>query len=146
MHDVDDYPDAKPVPGLVIYRYDAPLCFADAEDFRHQALAAVDQWNKPGRTPVRWFVLNAEANVEIDLTALDAVEQLRVDLAARGFVFAMARVEADLCDDLDAAGLTASIRPACRSCDKPGGANSGSRSVRRRPMARARASTRYAAR
>lgn len=109
MHDIDDYPEAKPVSGLVIYRYDAPLCFANAEDFRHRALAAVEQWDERDRTSVRWFILNAEANVEVDLTALDAVEQLRADLVARGIVFAMARVKADLRDDLDAAGLTAKI-------------------------------------
>ncbi|MDO3647700.1 sulfate permease [Nocardia mangyaensis] len=106
MHDVDDYPDAKPVPGLVIYRYDAPLCFANAEDFRKRALAAVDWWSERGGEPVRWFVLNAEANVEVDLTALDAVEQLRTELVTRGVIFAMARVKHDLRDDLDASGLT----------------------------------------
>src|SRR5262249_35709175 len=40
MHDVDDYPDAQTIPGLVVYRYDAPLFFANAEDFRPRALAA----------------------------------------------------------------------------------------------------------
>ena len=40
MHDIDDYPDARPVPGLLVYRYDAPLCFANAENFRSRALAA----------------------------------------------------------------------------------------------------------
>ncbi|MET8871390.1 sulfate permease [Nocardia sp. NPDC004604] len=109
MHDVDDYPEAELVPGVVIYRYDAPLCFANAEDFRRRALAAVDSCAEHGGRPVRWFVLNAEANVEVDLTALDAVEQLRSELAARGIVFAMARVKKDLRDDLDAAGLTAKI-------------------------------------
>ncbi|MEV5837622.1 sulfate permease [Nocardia sp. NPDC052112] len=109
MHDVDDYPEAKPVPGLVIYRYDAPLCFANAEDFRRRALAAVESWAEHGGRPVRWFVLNAEANVEVDLTALDAVEQLRSELAKRGIVFAMARVKQDLRDDLDAFGLTEKI-------------------------------------
>ena len=34
MHDIDDYPDASPEPGLVVYRYDAPLFFANAENFR----------------------------------------------------------------------------------------------------------------
>ncbi len=106
MHDVDDYPEAKPLAGLVVYRYDAPLCFANAEDFRKRALAAVDWWAERSGEPVRWFVLNAEANVEVDLTALDAVEQVRDELAARGVVFAMARVKQDLRDDLDAAGLT----------------------------------------
>src|SRR5690606_26280901 len=43
MHDIDDYPQAEPVPGLLIYRYDAPLCFANAEDFRRRALEAIDQ-------------------------------------------------------------------------------------------------------
>ncbi|MFF5033151.1 SulP family inorganic anion transporter [Nocardia salmonicida] len=106
MHDVDDYRDAKPVAGLVVYRYDAPLCFANAEDFRKRALAAVDWWGDRSGEPVRWFVLSAEANVEVDLTALDAVEQVRAELASRGVVFAMARVKQDLRDDLDASGLT----------------------------------------
>ena len=37
MHDVDDYPEATAVPGLIVYRYDAPLCFANAQDFRRRA-------------------------------------------------------------------------------------------------------------
>jgi sulfate permease, SulP family len=105
MHDIDDHPGAALVPGLVIYRYDAPLCFANAEDFRTRALAAVN--DNPG--PVEWFVLNAEANVEVDLTALDALDQLRVELASRGIVFAMARVKQDLRESLQAAGMLAEI-------------------------------------
>ena len=60
MHDVDDYPDARPVPGLLVYRYDAPLCFANAEDFRRRAIATLDA----APEPPRWFLLNAEANVD----------------------------------------------------------------------------------
>ena len=101
MHDIDDYPEARLMPGLVVYRYDSPLFFANAEDFRTRALAAVEA----APEPVEWFVLNAEANVEVDLTALDAVEELRAELARRGVVFAMARVKQDLRDELDAAGL-----------------------------------------
>lgn len=107
MHDVDDYPQARTIPGLVVYRYDSPLFFANAEDFRRRALAAVD--DHPG--PVYWFVLNAEANVEVDITALDAVEALRQELDRRGIVFAFARVKQDLRDDLDAYGLTAAVGP-----------------------------------
>jgi sulfate permease, SulP family len=44
----------------------------------------------------RQFVLNAEANSEVDLTALDALDRLRVELTRRGIVFAMARVKQDL--------------------------------------------------
>jgi sulfate permease, SulP family len=61
--------------------------------------------------PVEWFVLNAEANVEVDLTALDALDQLRVEIAWRGMVFAMARVKQDLRDSLQAAGLVKKIGP-----------------------------------
>ncbi|WP_036567599.1 SulP family inorganic anion transporter [Nocardia sp. BMG51109] len=110
MHDIDDYPNASLVAGLVVYRYDAPLCFANAEDFRHRALEAVELSAQQGES-VRWFVLNTEANVEVDLTALDAVEQLRAELTGRGIVFAMARVKQDLRDALDAAGLTDRIGP-----------------------------------
>jgi high affinity sulfate transporter 1 len=101
MHDIEDYPGARLEPGLLVYRYDAPLFFANAADFRARALAAVDD----NPDPVRWFVLNSEANVDVDLTALDALEQLRQDLEARGIVFAMARVKQDLRVMLEAAGL-----------------------------------------
>ena len=101
MHDIDDYPGATRLPGLVVYRYDAPLCFANAEDFRTRALAAVND----NPEPVEWFVLNAESNVEVDLTALDALEQLRIELVGRGIVFAMARVKQDLRESLGAAGM-----------------------------------------
>ncbi|ANS70134.1 sulfate transporter [Streptomyces lincolnensis] len=105
MHDVDDYPQARTIPGLLVYRYDSPLFFANAQNFHRRALAAVDE--QAG--PVHWFVLNTEANVEVDITALDAVDDLRRDLARRGIVFALARVKQDLLDDLEAYGLAESV-------------------------------------
>ncbi|WP_043734884.1 SulP family inorganic anion transporter [Streptomyces zinciresistens] len=105
MHDVADYPAARTVPGLLVYRYDSPLFFANAEDFRRRALAAVDAH----RGPVRWFVLNAEANVEVDITALDALDELRRELGRRGVVFALARVKQDLLADLRAYGLADAV-------------------------------------
>lgn len=101
MHDVDDFESARQIPGLVMYRYDAPLCFANADDFRRRAIAAVDD----AAEPTEWFVLNAEANVEIDLTAADALHQLCTELTGRGVTVALARVKQDLRHDLDAAGL-----------------------------------------
>jgi SulP family sulfate permease len=106
MHDIDDYPDAQTVPGLVVYRYDAPLCFANSEDFSRRALASVDL---AGGT-TEWFVLNAEANVQLDLTSADALDALREELGRRGIVFGMARVKQDLRDQLAAAGLVERIR------------------------------------
>jgi SulP family sulfate permease len=105
MHDVDDYPQARTIPGLLVYRYDSPLFFANAQDFHRRALAALD--GQSGA--VRWFVLNTEAIVEVDITALDAVDGLRRELARRGIVFALARVKQDLLDDLEAYGLTESV-------------------------------------
>jgi sulfate permease, SulP family len=101
MHDVDDYPEAQTIPGLVVYRYDAPLCFANAEDFRRRALAAADQ--QPAA--LRWFVLNVEANVEVDFTALEAMDGIRDEITRRGAVFALARVKQDLLARLQAFGL-----------------------------------------
>jgi sulfate permease, SulP family len=101
MHDVDDHPGTTTVPGLVVYRYDAPLCFANAEDFRDRALAALDA----ATAPVRWLVLNTEAIVEIDITAADAVHTLCDELDTRGVVLALARVKQDLLHDLRHSGL-----------------------------------------
>lgn len=105
MHDIDDYPDATPVQGLVVYRYDSPLFFANVEDFKRRALASIDV----AEPPAEWFLLNAEANVQVDITALDALEELRQEVTRRGIVFAMARVKQDLRGDLWSSGFVQSV-------------------------------------
>jgi MFS superfamily sulfate permease-like transporter len=107
MHDIGDYPDAELVAGLVVFRYDSPLFFANARDFHLRALGAVDAMARHG--PVAWFLLNMEATIEVDITGLDALEDLRAQLAARGVVVALAHVKRELLDDLTAYGLTARI-------------------------------------
>lgn len=92
FHDIRDWEGAKTIPGLVIYRYDAPLCFANAEDFKLRALRAIEA----EATPVEWFALNTEAIVEIDITATDVLEELYDELTDRGITFAMTRVKQDL--------------------------------------------------
>ena len=101
LHDVEDYPDATTIPGLVVYRYDAPLCFANVADFRRRLLKAIDAET----TPVEWVLLNMEANVEIDLSATDMLEELRRHLESRGIVMALARVKQDLALYLRRTGL-----------------------------------------
>lgn len=101
LHNIEDYPDAVTIPGLLVFRYDAPLCFANAQDFRAHALSAIDIQ----AAPVEWFLLNAEAIVELDVTAADALHQLAGDLAARGITFAMARVKQTLRAQLVRGGL-----------------------------------------
>jgi MFS superfamily sulfate permease-like transporter len=101
MHDVEDYPAATQIPGLLVYRYDAPLFFADADDFRQRALRAVED----AGDPVRWFVLNAEANIEIDFTAVTVLEELSDELTQRGIRMGLARVKFEVRQDLERAGL-----------------------------------------
>ena len=96
MHDVNDYPDARQIPGLVVYRYDFPLFFANAEGFKRRALKAIDDADQP----VEWLLLNAEANVEVELTSADALAELHDGLRTRGVIVALARFEQDLHDDL----------------------------------------------
>lgn len=92
LYDVNDWEGATTVPGLVIYRYDAPLCFANAENFRRRALEVM----AAEQTPVEWFVLNAEAIAEIDITAADVLRDFAVELHSRHITFAMALVKQDL--------------------------------------------------
>ena len=120
MHDVDDYPGARTVPGLVVYRYDAPLFFANADGLP----APRTRRRRPARTPSRWFVLNVEANVEVDFTALEAVEAVREELTSAGTVFALARVKQDLLARLESFGLAEKIGtdrlfPTCRPPWRP---------------------------
>jgi high affinity sulfate transporter 1 len=107
MHDVDDYPVTRQVPGLVVYRYDSPLFFANAEDFKRRALAAVDT----AETPTEWLLINAEANIQVDLTALDALDDLRTQLEQRGVVTAVARLKTEVAADLRRAGFLDRIGP-----------------------------------
>lgn len=105
MHDIEDYPQATLVPGLLVYRYDSPLFFANSDDFISRALASVDRTHP---TP-RWFLLNAEANIEVDLTAVDTLDQLRAVLESRGIIFAMARVKQEIRDQLAATGFVEKV-------------------------------------
>jgi sulfate permease, SulP family len=101
LHDIEDWPGATTIPGLVIYRYDAPLCFANAENFRKRAIEAIEAET----TPVEWFVLNTDAVLEIDITAVDMLKELHRELIARKITFALARVKHDLYLQLRRAGL-----------------------------------------
>ncbi|HZG39816.1 MAG TPA: STAS domain-containing protein, partial [Nodosilinea sp.] len=101
LHDVSDWPGATTIPGLVIYRYDAPLFFANAVDFQRRALLVVEAET----TPVEWFVINTEAMVEIDITAADMLIELYETLSKQGITLALARVKRDLYTQLQRSGL-----------------------------------------
>ena len=106
-HDIDDWDNATTIPGLVLYRYDAPICFANAENFKRRALDAI----AAEQVSVEWFVLNAEAIAEIDITAADTLVELHQELAAKDIIFAMVRVKQDLYAQLRRSGLLNTIGP-----------------------------------
>src|SRR5262249_56444336 len=70
-HDIERYTDARRIPGLVLFRWDAPLFFANAELFRERVLDAA----KNAPTPTRWLVVAAEPVTSVDVTAADTLEE-----------------------------------------------------------------------
>ena len=100
-HDIGRYPDARVVPGLVLFRWDAPLFFANAEFFRDRALAAV----AASPTPVRWLVVGAEPVTSVDVTAADVVEELDKTLHAAGIDLCFAEMKDPVKDKLKRFGL-----------------------------------------
>jgi MFS superfamily sulfate permease-like transporter len=71
-HDIKFYPDARRIPGLVLFRWDAPLFFANAELFHQRLLEAVAQ----SPTPVRRIIVAAEPVTSIDVTSADMLDEL----------------------------------------------------------------------
>jgi high affinity sulfate transporter 1 len=71
-HDISRYPQARRIPGLVLFRWDAPLFFANAELFQNCVLDAVSS----SPTPVRWLVVAAEPVTSVDVTAADVLSEL----------------------------------------------------------------------
>src|SRR5512139_28933 len=79
--------DARPIPGVMIYRFDAPLLFFNADYFKARVLSLVE-----GTTPPpRWLVLNAESISQLDSTGAQAFSDLIDELRARGVKLAVAR-------------------------------------------------------
>jgi MFS superfamily sulfate permease-like transporter len=100
-HDISRYPQARLIPGLVLFRWDAPLFFANAELFRDRALDAVA--NSPA--PVRWLVIAAEPVTSVDVTAADAVCDLDDNLQTAGIELCFAEMKDPVKDKLKRFGI-----------------------------------------
>jgi len=100
-HDITRYPDARIVPGLVLFRWDASLFFANAELFRDRVLDAV----AASPTPVRWLVVSAEPITSVDVTAADMVDELDAALHAAGIDLCFAELKDPVKDKLKRFGL-----------------------------------------
>ncbi len=103
-HDIGDYPDSQQVPGLVVFRFDSPLFFANADNFVRTCLAALDS-AQTAQTPPRWLLLNMEAITEVDITGLDALDQVRSQCVSRGITLALVRVKSEVIALLVAHGV-----------------------------------------
>ena len=95
-HDITRYPEARVIPGLVLFRWDAPLFFANAELFHGRVLDAVAD----SPTPVRWLVVAAEPVTSIDVTAADALCELDDVLHAAGIEMCFAEMKDPVKDKL----------------------------------------------
>jgi high affinity sulfate transporter 1 len=104
-HDITRYPDARRIPGLVLFRWDAPLFFANAEFFKERALDAV----ATSPTPVRWLVVAAEPVTSVDVTACDMVAELDEALHAQDIELCFAELKDPVKDKLKRFGLFAQL-------------------------------------
>jgi len=101
FHDIQRYPDARRVPGLVLFRWDAPLFFANAELFHQRVLDVL----AASPTPVRRIVVAAEPVTGIDVTSADMLAELAQSLRESGIEFRFAEMKDPVKDTLKRFGL-----------------------------------------
>ncbi|HXT91094.1 MAG TPA: sulfate permease [Trebonia sp.] len=105
-HDTRSYPAASHLPGLVIYRFDAPLFFANAKTFRDEVMRMAQ-----ADPPPRWILIAAEPMTDIDTTASDVLEDLDETLNARQISLVFAELKDPVRRKIERYGLTRTIDP-----------------------------------
>jgi len=103
VSDITRYRKARLVPGLVLFRWDAPLFFANAELFKERIL----QVAVASPRPVRWFVVAAEPVTSVDVTAADVLVELDEELQKAGIELCFAELKDPVRDKLRRFGLLA---------------------------------------
>jgi high affinity sulfate transporter 1 len=105
-HDVHSYPQAEHLPGLVIYRFDGPLFFANAKTFRDEVrrMARADP-------PPTWILIAAEPMTDVDTTASDMLEELDEALNDQGISLVFAELKDPVRRKIERYGLTRTISP-----------------------------------
>ena len=106
-HDIDRHPSARRIPGLLLYRFDAPLFFANAGYFRRRVRELVAD----ATHPVRWVVVAAEPITDVDSSAADTLQQLLGELRQEHVTLAFAEVKGPVKDRLQRYGLFDAIGP-----------------------------------
>ena len=88
-HDLTYYPDAQQIPGLLLYRFDAPLFFANADVFRDRIRQRIDEAERP----IQWVIIAAEPITDVDTTAAATLDDLVAELEGRGITPAFAELK-----------------------------------------------------
>jgi high affinity sulfate transporter 1 len=105
-HDVGSYPDAEQLPGCVLFRFDAPLFFANARTFRQQIRRLARSEPRP-----EWIVVAAEPITDVDTTAADMLEDLDEALNAKGISLVFAEMKDPVREKIERYELTRTIDP-----------------------------------
>ncbi len=107
FHDLREHPHAEQLEGCVLFRFDAPIFFANTRTFREEIrhLAAADP-------PPRWIIVAAEPITDIDTTAADMLEDLDEALNARGISLVFAEMKLPVREKIRRYGLDRTIEPA----------------------------------
>jgi high affinity sulfate transporter 1 len=106
-HDIDRHPTARRIPGLLLYRFDAPLFFANAGYFHRRVRRLVAEASHP----VRWIVVAAEPITDIDTTAAGALSDLHAELRQQDITLAFAELKGPVKDLLKRYGLFDAVGP-----------------------------------
>jgi MFS superfamily sulfate permease-like transporter len=107
LHDTKRYPHAELLPGLVVYRFDASLIFANARTFGAAMRAIAEQ-----HPDLRWIVIAAEPITDVDTTASDMLQELDVWLNERGVSLVFAEMKDPVRVKIERYELTRTIDPA----------------------------------
>ncbi len=105
-HDLSARPDAEVLPGLVMFRFDAPLFFANARTFRDQIRKLASAEPKPA-----WIVVAAEPITDVDTTAADMLEELDQELNASGVSLVFAELKDPVRAKIERYHLTRTVNP-----------------------------------
>ncbi len=104
--EIEQYPNARTLPGLVIYRFDAPILFFNADYFKQRILEVVAQ------TPnARAVLLNAEGILNLDISGLTTLREVQQTLEARGVYLSLARVTGETLALLKRSQLLGEVKP-----------------------------------
>ncbi|MGZ3615761.1 MAG: SulP family inorganic anion transporter, partial [Ktedonobacteraceae bacterium] len=105
-HDQQQHPDAEELPGLVIFRFDAPLFFANARTFRDHIRHLAEASPRP-----RWILIAAEPMTDVDTTAADMLEDLDEELNAKGIFLVFAELKDPVRRKLERYDLIGTLNP-----------------------------------